>query len=79
MGHTPAFVYLNREHPLKILWTIESDPPAQDREHKMKEVTRNLLKAHNKTKNQYDKARHVSGFVIGDKVLYKNTHIKQQN
>lgn len=70
--HTPASVYLNREL-LQILWDIESDPSAQDREQKMKEVVWNLLKSQNKTKNQYDKGRSAYGFVIGDKVLYK-TH-----
>lgn len=33
LGHTPAFVYFNREllHPLQFLLNIESDPPSHNR------------------------------------------------
>lgn len=74
---TPAYVFLNREilHPLQLLWDIESNPSTNDREQKMRDVTRILLNAHNKTKQQYDRGQSVANYAIGDCVLL-NSHFQ---
>lgn len=74
-GHqrTPSSIFLGRElnHPLKLLWNIENENTEETMEEKIKSITKELHKTHQKTKARYDKNRKPSPFVIDDLVLYK--------
>jgi len=74
-NQTPASVFLGRElnHPLMLKWDLlaENSDPSVDAESRLRSVIENLKKAHDKTKERYDRNRVEAKFNIGDKVLYR--------